>query len=278
MSAKPKVGVWPRQMGQTTRTGMIFANGAPEAGRGGLPERVGCRWVLWLSGQNPDRYGFKFDGLFNPALNRPDLAEMFEIARDEGGAGGGVAHPRLLLETFAEYSGEGVGAAATYRAVCGDSLTSQVPKDRMERFGIIDNPAVDESSEGRGFGIGLRQAVTPRVGPAGVTVDLDDPHEVIRLSFAKTDAGLREIEAFSDDAGVELGGPKATRGEAEFGGEIFGADSSDDSSDESHADGAQGAAMKAIQDGPDDDADPAGGFDLGAGSMLMALLPLLFLL
>lgn len=273
----------------------------------------------------------------------------------------GAEHPRLLLEAFAEYGGEGMGAAATYgsdmehsgrlstrdasgrsqdfvgqelldmlgesvkgtrllkvsltndrndevwayayenadklvvflsaddtppgkftvslkgigtkyKAVYGDSLTAEVPDDWMARFGIADNAQVDETNEGKGFAIGIRQAVTPKVGSAGVTVDLDDPHEVIRLSFAKTDAGLREIEGFSDDDGVELAGPRTMRTDGTDG---FLADDPSEGS----AQLVQFARAEDHED-PDHDAEAATeeGGDFGAGGLVLALLPLLFLL
>ena len=65
--------------------------------------RVGL--IAWpggtLSERDPGRYGFQYDGLFNPALNKPGLAEMFEIARAEGSAaeslGLGRGAPVLVL-------------------------------------------------------------------------------------------------------------------------------------------------------------------------------------
>ncbi len=103
------------------------------------------------------------------------------------------------------------GLGTTYKAVYGDSLTAQVPDDWMTRFGVPDTAGVDETNEANTYAIGIRQGVTPTLGEKGVTVDLDTPYEVVRLSFAKTDAGLTEIEGFSDDRGLELDGPDVVR-------------------------------------------------------------------
>lgn len=96
------------------------------------------------------------------------------------------------------------GLGSTYHAVWGESLTAHVPDDWMTRFGIPDNPNVDETPEAQSFALGLREGVTPTVDGDSVTVALDDPHEVIRLSFAKTAAGAEEIAAFSQGEGVDL--------------------------------------------------------------------------
>lgn len=98
------------------------------------------------------------------------------------------------------------GLGSTYRAVWGDSLTAEVPADWMTRFGIPDNPAVDETPESRSFALGVHEVVTPTIEDGQLTVTLDDPHEVIRLSFAKTNAGAEEIAGFAHGAAVDLSG------------------------------------------------------------------------
>lgn len=96
------------------------------------------------------------------------------------------------------------GLGSTYHAVWGDSLTAEVPADWMTRFGIPDNPAVDETPESRSFALGVQEAVTPTIENGQLTVNLDDPHEVIRLSFAKTAAGAEEIAGFAQGTPVDL--------------------------------------------------------------------------
>lgn len=167
---------------------------------------------------------------------------------------------------------EGLGTA--YKAVYGDSLTSQVPADWMERFGVPDNPEVDETNEGKGYAIGVREAATPVVTENGVTVDLDKPYEVIRLSFAKSDAGLYEIEGYSEDQGVELAGPLAVHGFAS--GAADDPDHLGSATLMSDLPGLQVDDQPEVQDESADDADT--GSDFGAGGLVLALLPFLFLL
>jgi hypothetical protein len=101
------------------------------------------------------------------------------------------------------------GLGSSYHAVWGDSLTAEVPADWMTRFGIPDNPAVDETPESRSFALGVRTAVVPTIEDGQLTITLDDPHEVIRLSFAKTAAGAEEIAGFAQGPVVGLDGVSA---------------------------------------------------------------------
>lgn len=97
-----------------------------------------------------------------------------------------------------------------FRAVWGDSLTARTPDDWMARFAIADNPAIDESPEGRSYALGVREGILPHVGRDGVTVSLDQPDEVIRLAFAKTPTGAEEIAGWAGGPMVELG-PQVNR-------------------------------------------------------------------
>ncbi|MEY4982034.1 MAG: hypothetical protein RIR62_300 [Pseudomonadota bacterium] len=97
------------------------------------------------------------------------------------------------------------------RSVQADSLTSAVPEDWMDRFGIADNPLVDETPESRSFALGIRAGIDPSVTQDGISILMDQPHQVIRLAFAKDDTGAAEIAAWSDGTAVDLtdfdGGP-----------------------------------------------------------------------
>lgn len=112
------------------------------------------------------------------------------------------------------------GLGSTYHAVWGDSLTAEVPADWMTRFGIPDNPAVDETPESRSFALGVRQVVMPTIEDGQLMVNLDDPHEVIRLSFAKTAAGAEEIAGFAHGASVDLSGVEAMPMRADAYGDL----------------------------------------------------------
>ncbi|MBC2836822.1 hypothetical protein [Paragemmobacter straminiformis] len=160
------------------------------------------------------------------------------------------------------------GVGTTYKAVYGESLTAKVPDDWMTRFDVPDNAQVDETNEGRTYAVGVRHAVTPTADAEGVTVALDQPYEVVRLSFAKTDAGLREIGSYSHDHGVELAGPLVETTE------VVGDPAAEEDAGAGHGLGAHHdtAGADPVEDGADH------GGDLGIGGLLAAFVPLLLLL
>lgn len=94
--------------------------------------------------------------------------------------------------------------AGTLQSVRADSLTAEVPADWMERFGIPDNPDVDETPESRSFALGVREGATITQTDAGVSVVMDKPHQIIRLAFAKDEVGATDIAAWSDGEEVAL--------------------------------------------------------------------------
>lgn len=170
------------------------------------------------------------------------------------------------------------GLGTTYRQVAVDSLTSQVPQDWMARWGVIDNPAVDETPEAQTYAIGVQTAVTPDLGAEGVSLRFSAANEVIRLSFAKTDAGAAEIAGYSEGPLVDLTPLAAAYADPGLDIEMAGfadalpmvammdADVAADAEIEAEAEAE--AAVAAATDG-------GGG---GGGGILLALLPLLMLL
>lgn len=154
---------------------------------------------------------------------------------------------------------QGVGL----QSVWADSLTAEIPADWMERFGIPDNPLVDETPESRSFALGVRSAVTTTQTADGVSVLLDQPHQVIRLAFAKDDIGAADIAAWSSGEEHELS-PQA------YHDYIAGLVLSSDAV-------AEFALDDPLDDEPapiDDDGSGGGGF---AGLGLLLLLPLLMM-
>lgn len=151
------------------------------------------------------------------------------------------------------------GLGSVYRQVAADSLRAAVPADWMTRFGIPDNPGVDESPEGESYALGARQAAVVQQVAGGVQVGFSAPGEVVRVAFAKTDAGLAEIAGFTDGDFVAL---QATLPDRPDGGE-------------------DGLPMVPMPDEivPEDDDD---GMDFGGAGdalgLLLGMVPLLFLL
>jgi hypothetical protein len=144
------------------------------------------------------------------------------------------------------------GLGTAYRAVFADGLTAATRPDWMQVFGIPDNPDVDEGPEAETYAEAIRSPVSARQDGDGVTVTMAAPFEVVRLAFAKTDAGLAEIAEWSDSDALLLD-------------LVIPTVPPDDPDDDPDAD--------------DDVTDDDGGGDGGAGLAfgLLALLPLLFL-
>jgi hypothetical protein len=162
------------------------------------------------------------------------------------------------------------GLGSVYRQVSAEGLTASVPEDWMTRFGIIDNPNIDESPEGTSFAVGERTALTPRFADGELTVDVSAPNEVIRLSFAKTEAGALDIAGFSDAPVLDLAEGWVDADAADAPGMMMFAAPTDlpmVPMDEEAA-----ALPEDTPDGQD-----GGGGD-GGGGFLLALMPLLFLL
>jgi hypothetical protein len=96
------------------------------------------------------------------------------------------------------------GLGSDYLGVWGESLTSEVPEDWMAMFGILDNPDVDESAEGETYRLPVREGIVPVRDGNDLLLDLDTSHQIIRLAFAKTEAGAAEIAGWAEGAGFDL--------------------------------------------------------------------------
>ncbi len=89
-------------------------------------------------------------------------------------------------------------STGAYKAVWAETLHAEVPADWMTRFGIPDNPDVDETPESQSFALGVREHIPVTQLDDAVQVTMDRPHEILRLVFAKTDAGMAEIAGWED--------------------------------------------------------------------------------
>lgn len=96
------------------------------------------------------------------------------------------------------------GLGDTYSHVWAERLTGETPADWMAIFGVTDNPYVDESPEAETFAIGNREAFSPQVFDDALSFSLQSAHEVVRLSFAKTEAGAAEIAGWAHGPATDL--------------------------------------------------------------------------
>lgn len=167
------------------------------------------------------------------------------------------------------------GLGSVYRQVSAEGLTATVPEDWMTRFGIPDNPDVDESPEGQSFAVGTRSALVPEFDGTTLKIGVSAPHEVIRLCFAKTPVGAQEIAGWSDGPMTELapGWPEELA-DVETGPKHMVLHDLADLPTVPVEEDAPTAA-EAV---PPEDHDGGHGDGQDAGGILMALMPLLFLM
>lgn len=175
----------------------------------------------------------------------------------------GARPPESLTLDFA-------GLGTTYSHLAADRLTATIPEDWMERFGLPDNPDVDETPEAESFAIGQRRAADVDQGADGLTLQFGTAHEVIRLAFAKTDAGMQDIAGFSDGPVLALAAPDDAAPDDADGPDDLPMLPPEEDDDPSDVDPAM--AAPAAWSGGD------GGDGGDAISALLLALPLLFLL
>ncbi len=96
------------------------------------------------------------------------------------------------------------GLGETYLEVWGDQLTTEQLEDWHAVFGIPDNEEVDESNEAEGYKLGVREAADISQSDDGIMVTLDEDFGVVRLAFAKTEAGAEEIASWSEGNELDL--------------------------------------------------------------------------
>ncbi|WP_298357129.1 hypothetical protein [uncultured Litoreibacter sp.] len=89
-------------------------------------------------------------------------------------------------------------------AVWGESLTAETPDNWHELFDIPRTPGVDQSPEAETFAVADREAFTPDIRGQNVEVEFSQPGEIVRLTFARTEAGRAEIETWQDGAGADI--------------------------------------------------------------------------
>ena len=146
------------------------------------------------------------------------------------------------------------GLSDQYRTAYVDTLTPQVSDDWMDRFGIVDNPNVDETPEAETYAEGVEGTQVPQVDGSNLTVRIEEPGQVIRIVLTHS-----------------------VEGDAAVSGWVF--------------DPLSGVDLPFLDDAgtdPDTDPDPeldtdpdvpvdAGGSDAGIGAIFLLLLPLLAL-
>lgn len=142
------------------------------------------------------------------------------------------------------------GLERDYTRAYVDTLTPVVPDNWMSRYGITDNPAVDETHEAETYAEGVEGSQTPDFRDGNMLVRVEEPGQVVRIVLTHSAQGEAEVESWvgSPAASVDL--------VEEF------ADDPDNPDD---------------PDPPDEGDDGSDGGGDGGGMIFLLLLPLLAL-
>ncbi|MGR3343171.1 MAG: hypothetical protein ACU0DI_08115 [Paracoccaceae bacterium] len=138
----------------------------------------------------PSGADYSSDNLVTPYIFENDDKLVVFMAAGQNGAG--------------EYTLDIEGLGDIYGSVWGESLGAAITPGWMETFGIVDNPLVDETPEAATYAAPVREAISPKLTEDGLVVSISEPHEVVRLAFAKTAAGAEEIASWSLAPEIQL--------------------------------------------------------------------------
>ena len=94
-------------------------------------------------------------------------------------------------------------------AVWGESLTAETPDNWNDLFGIPRTPGVDQSPEAETFAVADREQFAPDRDGDDLRITFSQPNEVVRLTFARTEAGKAEIETWHEGPSTDLNGTPA---------------------------------------------------------------------
>ena len=95
------------------------------------------------------------------------------------------------------------GLSEDFVSLWVDTLEVVTDEDWMATFGIPDNPDVDESNEAGTYATGLRGSKEVEFSEERIQVSIN-PHEVIRLIFAKTEEAGEALGEISDGSEVDM--------------------------------------------------------------------------
>lgn len=98
---------------------------------------------------------------------------------------------------------EGLGETI---AVWGESMTAEPPDNWHELFDIPETPGVDQSPEAETFAVATREAFEPEIKDTSIELEFTQPGEIVRLTFARTEAGKDEIEEWHGGTSTDLSG------------------------------------------------------------------------
>ncbi|PTX54283.1 hypothetical protein C8N43_3096 [Litoreibacter ponti] len=149
---------------------------------------IGTRVLDWYEDNDHSKHGTDEVSVFG--FDSPDKLVIFLTAPEDEDA-------EMLYDIPLDDLGP-------VQSVWGESLTGAPPDNWQELFGVQDVQGVDQSAEAETFSVAAREAFAPEVEEGFVTVSFSEPGEVVRLVFARSDAGEAEIEEWAGNASTQI--------------------------------------------------------------------------
>jgi hypothetical protein len=86
------------------------------------------------------------------------------------------------------------GLGSEYTMIWAESLTAVVPENWQAQYGVPLSPGVDQTPEGLTYADGQRGAVEVTVNANGLSFDVTEPGQVVRLVLARTPEGEEAVQ------------------------------------------------------------------------------------
>ena len=84
--------------------------------------------------------------------------------------------------------------------VWGERLIAEAPENWKELFGVQDSPNVDQYGEEASYGVGIRSSFEPVIENGQLVFNVEQD-QIVRLSFAKSEAGYDDISSWQEGEG-----------------------------------------------------------------------------
>ena len=84
--------------------------------------------------------------------------------------------------------------------VWGERLIAEAPENWKELFGVQDSPNVDQYGEEASYGVGIRSSFEPVIENDQLVFNVEQD-QIVRLSFAKSEAGYDDISSWQEGEG-----------------------------------------------------------------------------
>lgn len=92
----------------------------------------------------------------------------------------------------------------TLTEVWGESLRSETPDNWKDLFDVPDLDGVDQTAEAETYALGIRETFAPEFKNGTLQLNFTQPSQIIRLTFARTEAAAEDIADWHGGSGTDL--------------------------------------------------------------------------